>query len=62
MSVDDEIVLNEFHSMKDSMQNVFVVVHLGVWAQKIIKETMKEPLKQQDRVNQLLNRLDKFVS
>ena len=42
ISVEDEIILNEFHSMKDGMQNGFVVVHLGVWAQKIIKQTMKE--------------------
>ena len=58
MSMEDEIVLNEFHSMKDGMQNGFVVVHLGVWAQKIIKETMTESQKQEERVKQLLNRLD----
>ena len=59
ISVEDEIILNEFHSMKDGMQNGFVVVHLGVWAQKIIKQTMKEsPNKRTESIKQLLNRLD----
>ena len=50
ISVEDEIILNEFHSMKDGMQNGFVVVHLGVWAH--YKADNERESKQEDRVNQ----------